>query len=318
MKGNYRLMNTHSNSIKRTIPIACGLLLLLTGQAYATMPVFLGPVFAAYDGSQQGVTVRDLALNQSFSFDTGFNISGIAAGPSNNVFLTSGNHIYDYASNGSQLNDMAFPDPGVNYTDVAYNGTGVVFASYDGSQQGVTVRDLNLNQNSFFSTGFNINGIAAGPNNDVFLASGNHLYDFAANGTQLNDMTFPDTGINYTDVAYNGSGTIFASYDGSQQGVTVRDLNLNQSFSFNTGFNISGIAAGRNNDVYLTSGNHIYDYSATGNLITDMTFPDAGINYTDVSVAAPVPEPSDLLLMLSGIGLVGFSVARRKTSSSQQ
>jgi hypothetical protein len=43
-----------------------------------------------------------------------------------------------------------------------------------------------------------------------------------------------------------------------------------------------------------------------------MTFPDSGINYTDVSVAA-VPEPSDSLLMLSGLGLVGFIATRRRT-----
>ena len=180
-----------------------------------------------------------------------------------------------------------------------------VYASYDGSQQGVTVRDLALNQQSFFGTGFNINGIAAGPNNTVFLASGNHLYDYNANGTLITDMTFPDTGINYTDVSY-GNGMVYASYDGSQQGVTVRDLALNQQSFFGTGFSINGIAAGPNNTVFLATGNHLYDYNANGTLITNMTFPDTGINYTDVSVSAPVPEPSDVALIAVGLGLIGL------------
>ena len=102
------------------------------------------------------------------------------------------------------------------------------------------------------------------------------------------------------------AATVYASYDGSYQGVTVRDLALNQQSYFGTGFNINGIAAGPNNTVFLASGNHLYDYNANGTLITDMTFPDTGINYTDVSVSAPVPEPSDVALIAVGLGLIGL------------
>ncbi|MGZ4969809.1 MAG: hypothetical protein ACXWE3_12850 [Methylobacter sp.] len=159
-----------------------------------------------------------------------------------------------------------------------------VYASYTGSQQGVTVRDLKLNQLSFFNTGINAKAIAAGPNNDVYLAAGNHLYDYNVNGTLIKDMTFPDSGINYTSVTVSGN-KVYASYTGSQHGVTVRDLQLNQLSYFNTGINASGIAAGPNNDVYLAAGNHLYDYNVNGTLIKDMTFPDSGINYTDVTVS---------------------------------
>ena len=79
-----------------------------------------------------------------------------------------------------------------------------IYASYTGSQQGVTVRNLNLNQTSNFSTGFNISGIDAGPNNEIYLASGNKLYRYHASGALITTMTFPDPLINYTDVSYAG------------------------------------------------------------------------------------------------------------------
>ncbi|MCF7966388.1 hypothetical protein V3O24_16735 [Methylobacter sp. Wu8] len=251
------------------------MMMTIAGQASADV------VYASYTGSQQGVTVRDLKLNQLSFFNTGFNASGIAPGPNNDVYLASGNHLYNYSANGALITDMTFPDGGINYTSVAVSGD-KVYASYTGSQQGVTVRDLKLNQLSFFNTGFNASGIAAGPNNDVYLASGNHLYNYKVDGTLITNMTFPIATINYTDVAVSG-GKVYASYTGSQQGVTVRDLKLNQLSFFNTGFNASGISAGPNNNVYLASGNHLYDYNVNGTLITNMTFPISTINYTDVT-----------------------------------
>ncbi|WP_446033172.1 FxDxF family PEP-CTERM protein [Rugamonas apoptosis] len=205
---------------------------------------------------------------------------------------------------------MAFPIASINYTDVDVGG-GHVVASYNGPQQGFTVRDYALNQSNAVSTGFNINGIAAGDNNHVYLASGNHLYDYLTNGTQVTNMTFPDQGINYTDVAY-GNNWVVASYAGSQHGVTLRNLALNQTSYFGVGFDIDRLTLGNHNDVYLTSGNSIYDYSLTGALITQMTFPDNGIHYTGIDVMAPVPEPDTAAMLLAGLGLVGWIARRRK------
>jgi hypothetical protein len=189
-----------------------------------------------------------------------------------------------------------------------------VVASYKGSQQGVTIRNYGLGQLNSFNTGFDINGIAAGANNNVYLASGNHLYDYNINGTLITNMTFPDVGINYTDVDY-GNGMVVASYTGSQRGVTLRDLGLGQTSFFSVAFEIDALALGTNNDVYLASGNHLYDYALNGALITDMTFPDSRIAYTGIAVAAPVPEPETYALMLAGLGVLGF-VARRKGAAA--
>lgn len=166
---------------------------------YTDVAVGGGNVLASYNGSQLGFTVRDYGLNQLNAVTTGFNINGIAAGDNNHVYLASGNHLYDYLTNGTQVTDMTFPDAGINYTDIDY-GNNMLVASYTGSQQGVTLRNLALNQTSFFGVGFNIDSLALGNNNDVFLTSGNSLYNYTLGGALITSMTFPDAGILYTGI----------------------------------------------------------------------------------------------------------------------
>jgi hypothetical protein len=158
-----------------------------------------------------------------------------------------------------------------------------VYASYNGSQKGFTVRDLNLNQLSFCNTGFDINAVAAGPNGDLYLTSANHIYHYRADGVLISTMTFPDVNVHYIGITATAD-RVYASYTGSQTGVTIRDLNLNQLSFFPTAFTASGIAAGAHNDLYLTAANHIYHYGVNGVLIMDMTFPINTINYTDITV----------------------------------
>ena len=239
-------------------------------------------VFAAYNGSQRGFTIRNFQLEQLSAVSTDFDFSSIAAGPNNDVYLTSGNHIYHYNVDGTLIKDMAFPDTSIIYTSVVVKGD-KVYATYEGSQLGVTVRDLNLNQLSSFGTGVKANGVAAGQNNDVYIAAGNHIYNYNVDGSLIKDMAFPVDSINYTDVTVIGD-KVYASYTGSQDGFTVRDLDLNQLSSASTGFVPHSIAAGPANNVYLTSANHIYNYSTDGRQLEDMTFPDGSINYTSVAV----------------------------------
>jgi hypothetical protein len=280
--------------------------ILVAGAALADT----GPVYAAYTGSQQGVTDRDASLVQQNAFNTGINASGVAVN-NTDIYLSSGNHLLDYTIGGGLVQDFAFPDPNINYTGIATKDSRV-FATYTGSQQGVTVRDLNLVQLSSFSTGIEATGIAAGDGGHLYLSSGNHLLDYLTDGTLITNMTFPDEGILYSAIAY-GNNTVYAAYQGSQQGVTLRDLNLNQYFSFNTGFDISGIAVGLNNDLYLASGNSIYNYSTGGALLNTMTFPDGQINYSAIAINAGVPEPGTWALMILGFGGVGAMIRRRKS-----
>ncbi len=250
--------------------------LSITGIAFANN------FFAAYNGVQQGVTVRTLNLQQVSFVQTPHPVNGVAAGPNNDLYLVNRNHIYNYSVNGALIREMNFPDAGVNYTDISVRGNRV-YASYNGSQKGFTVRDLALNQLAFIPTNFSINGIAAGTNNDVYLASGNRLYRYGTNGTLLKVMTFPDAGVVYTDVAVI-CGRLLATYSGSQHGFTIRDLvTLNQYSFIQTPFDMGGIVGGSDNDVYLSSANHLYNYSLTGVQKQIFTWPQANLVYGDLT-----------------------------------
>jgi hypothetical protein len=258
------------------ITVFLGLFLSMTGIALANN------FFAAYNGVQQGVTVRTLNLQQVSFIQTPHPVNGIAAGPNNDLYMVYRNHIYNYSVSGALIKDMNFPDTGVNYTDISVRGNRV-FASYNGSQKGFTVRDLALNQLAFVPTNFSINGIAAGTNNDLYLASGNKLYRYATNGTLLKVMTFPDIGIIYTDVAVT-CGRLLASYSGSQHGVTVRDLvTLNQYSFIPLPFEIGGVVGGSDNDMYVSTNNHLYNYALTGVQTQGFTWPQTNLLYGDLT-----------------------------------
>ena len=160
----------------------------------------------------------------------------------------------------------------------------IIYASYTGSQTGVTIRDSNLNQSLFIPMSFGPKSVAAGPANSFYVTSGNKLSKYAANGTVIANFSWPDNTINYTGITYAGAN-IYASYNGSQQGFTIRNSStLVQSTSFSTPFNPTAIAAGPNNTLYLASGNHLYEYNTSGQLLKDMNFPDPGIIYTGITV----------------------------------
>ncbi|HWR01260.1 MAG TPA: hypothetical protein VN371_05305 [Chlorobaculum sp.] len=238
---------------------------------------------AAYNRVQQGVTVRTLAhLLQVAVIPTTHPVNGIAAGPNNDFYAVCRNHIYNYSVSGALIRDMNFPDPGINYTDVSVRGDRV-YASFNGSQQGFTVRDLALNQLAYVPTNFSINSIAAGAHDDLYLASGNRLFHYAADGTLLKTMTFPDPGIIYTNVAVTAD-RLLAAYSGSQHGFTIRDLNTLEQYSHvTTPFDISGIVAGSAADLYLSSTNHLYNYTLSGVQKQSFTWPQTDLYYGDLT-----------------------------------
>lgn len=160
-------------------------------------------IYTAYNGSQNGVTVRDSStFNQTFFFDPGFAIDGITAGNNNNMYLTSGNSIYNYSDTGNLLNSFSWSDTSIQYSDTTFNGS-KLYTVYGGSQQGVTVRDSNtLLQQAVVIPGFTASGIASGDNNDMYLTNANGIYRYSDTGTLLNSMIFPDTGIDYSGITY--------------------------------------------------------------------------------------------------------------------
>ena len=96
-----------------------------------------------------------------------------------------------------------------------------VYASYNGSQVGFTIREFDLTQDNFANTGIAYSSVAAGPDNDLFMTAGNHIYHYQTNGTPIKDMEFTgDPGVIYSSVTVKGN-RVYATYRGSQHGVTV-------------------------------------------------------------------------------------------------
>lgn len=168
---------------------------------YTDVAVNGDKLYATYNGSQLGVTVRNLSdLTQIRYFDTGVSASGIAVDPSGNIYTTSANHIRKYDAAGNLLVDMTFPIASINYTAIAFSG-GYVYATYTGSQLGVTKRDAGtLNQVQYFDTGINAEGISVGSGGSIYVSAGNVLRKYNNSGSLLRNMTFPVTGINYSGV----------------------------------------------------------------------------------------------------------------------
>jgi hypothetical protein len=160
-------------------------------------------IYTAYDGSQNGVTIRDSSsFNQLLFFDPGFAINGITAGNNNDMFLTSGNSIYNYTDTGSFINSFTWPNTSIVYNDTTFNGN-KLYTVYDDSQEGITIRNpATLMQLGVVTPGFSPSGIASGDSNDMYLTFENGIYHYADDGTLLNSMVFPDGGIEYDGITY--------------------------------------------------------------------------------------------------------------------
>jgi hypothetical protein len=160
---------------------------------------------------------------------------------------------------------------------------GNIYATYSGSQIGVTIRDAGtLAQSNSFSTANVSSGLAAAGSTNMFITSGSTLYEYNTAGALEQSYTFPDPATLYNGATVSGNQEMF-SYMGDQMGFSVRDANLNQINFVSQSFVPSGIAAGNNTNVYETNANSIYDYSLTGTLLDSETFPDPAVVYGRIS-----------------------------------
>ena len=158
-------------------------------------------IYVTYTGSQTGISVRDAeTLEQSDVFPTPFAPSAIVVDDNGIIYLAARNHLYKYSNDGQLLIDMNFPDKTINYSGITVKGD-KVYASYNGSQTGFTIRDNKLEQEDFVETRFSPTGIAAGDSNDVYLSTKDNLFRYSVDGKQLKKMNFPQ--ITYTGVTFD-------------------------------------------------------------------------------------------------------------------
>lgn len=82
-----------------------------TGINYSGITVKGDKVYAAYNGSQTGFTIRNASdLEQENFVETKFSPTGIAAGDANDVYLSTKNNLYRYRVDGKKLKAMDFPE----------------------------------------------------------------------------------------------------------------------------------------------------------------------------------------------------------------
>ena len=160
-----------------------------------------------------------------------------------------------------------------------------LFATYQGSQQGVTIRDTNtLKQKVYRSKNFYPSDIALDTNKSYYLPSKNHLQKYDSNGTLIIEKNLFDQSTTFTSVALK-DGKVYAAYAGSNKGFIIYDaLTLKKISSCTIDIDVSGIAVDSSLNVYLSAANNIFKYSPTCTLLVEMIFPDPAINYTGVTI----------------------------------
>jgi sugar lactone lactonase YvrE len=245
-------------------------------------------IYAVYNGAANGVSVRDnTSFEQRKFFDLPQVVNRIAAGPHRNLYVTSANSIYQYNDRGNLQTTFTFPNEGIVYGSMSV-ADGNLFVGYGGVENGVSVRDSRtLEQIRFTELPHAVGAVTAGGDNDFYVTVDDEVYRYSDSGEQLNVFKFGDPGLVYGDIAYSNS-RIYVTYSGSQQGISVRDaVSLAQQLDFfEPGFTVSGIAAGANDDLYLTSANNIYRYSIDGTELGSFTFPNEGIDYQGIALGS--------------------------------
>jgi len=126
-------------------------------------------------------------------------------------------------------------------------------------------------------------GLVKGSFTDVFTFSvPNSLADSSLTSIKLGSSSI--TGLNFS--LYEGATLVEAGISSTSNGVTSAYLN----------------------PAYLSAGNYSLDVTGTGST--------KGGSYTGgLAIAAPVPEPTEGALLLSGLGLMCFIAARRRNQA---
>ncbi|MEM7040084.1 MAG: hypothetical protein AAF570_24140 [Bacteroidota bacterium] len=247
-------------------------------------------IYASYRGSDCGVTIRSKSLEQTDYFVANCNVNAIAAGYNNDVYLAGGNTIWHYTNDGDLITSKQFDGEQITFTGIATWGD-KVWVCYTGDPNGFKVLTLDLKKEVDTGAKFSFypSSIAAGRNNEAYITSHNLVYRVYTNKVD-EEMEFFDETVFYTGIAVFGN-LLYASYKGGQRGVTIRDLQSGQQkSSFDVHADISAIAADRDGDIYLSSGNILYRYSPKGKEKNRMVFKDNNsIVYTGVAFNATEP-----------------------------
>lgn len=161
-----------------------------------------------------------------------------------------------------------------NYGTLTATGAGTVTYTYIGSDAGYT--------NNFVTTAgtfTNHGATALGTTISQNVTGGNLNFSFTTNSPAYS-VSNGTTITNSTDLGYGNNQGVFGIVQGSTKPITIGENTYQALLIYNDP---------------VRGGDHDYN---------DLV---VGVNIS------PVPEPTEGALLLSGIGLLGFIVARRKT-----
>ncbi len=258
-----------------------------------------GQANAAVTASDLILSVWDTNTNTSYTLDTGIAMSTFTAGvtgtastlaaaspyASGTTTLATSAALASYLS-GISSADYAAGD--VQWNVVATNGS--ASRKFNGTQVLTTSNDTNI-----------VGGVSG-----TILSSSVKASVVTYAGAATNNAVYVSTATN--DPAYAGS-TVFGANFGTNTNFSNVAAPGSKPFTSSLGF------------FYLTPAST----STTANALVAQfgAANTAGVDTLNLSSAgtlsytvAAVPEPSDWLLMLSGFGIVGFMVSRRKNQGS--
>jgi hypothetical protein len=144
----------------------------------------------------------------------------------------------------------------------------------------------------------------------ALLQLGNPADPFGVSGNRISQSFALDSA---SDVNLNFAMALRPGYQAGQSVAVALDGLFLASFTATPGWSVKNLALGS-----LTAGSHVLSFAGTAAYATygDTTaYLDAvqlNAVTTPVSVASSVPEPESYVLLLAGLGLLGFSARRRR------
>ena len=246
-------------------------------------------LYVAVGGSVNEVTAHNpIDLSEITSFSVPFVIDSMAAGDDDDLFITSGNDIFHFTTDGEELGTIA-GGAGELFSDIAFLAdprplaTGTVVAATTGVQQAVTSRDAEtLADAGSFPVTVDADGIAIDDSNEIFVVAGSTILDLSPAGVVLNSVDEP--GNNFSDVALIGTDLFVTTTGDGNGGVSIRPAaTLSQSSFIATGFEPSSVAPGDDGEIYLTSGSQVFHFTTDGTELASFGSGDGRI-YTDVAL----------------------------------
>lgn len=244
---------------KKWAGVGAVLAALAAGPANAAGTLFVG---STNDGVNS-VSVRDSETLAAVGANLALSdaLGGVVAGNNNDLYVTVGDTLSNLSLMGGTLNSVTVS--GNDFTDATVFASQVVLA-VAGDQQGFSFRSLlTLEENLFVPTTFPVDSINDGFGR-LFITSGDTVSTFSVSGTEIASISSETPGQLFVDTALEGT-RLYVAVAGSSNEVSARNpINLEEIASFSVPFVIDSIAAGDNDDLFITSGGEIFHFTTDG------------------------------------------------------